>query len=305
MSEYLNTSFYYYPSNVKITKPLGKITLKDFIRANSNPSDEIKKVFEEIHKASSEGNEKLKSELKSKLYYFNPCIVTDGKNRAYENITSFTGLCVMEFDKIEHAEELRDFIFSKLKSCICAYISPSGSGVKTIIRIPVVKTVEEFKSYFYGLGYWFSKFIGFDGTAQNPALPLFLSWDKDLRFREDAEVWTQRGEKLNEFKEYEGNFEQVEEVNEEDLKRIYKIIDKAFEKIEEEQTAHHIIRNTSLVVGGFIGAGYIDFETISDYMCSKVEASDYCSKNVRGYCLTIQQMLTKGSLAPLMLDEND
>ena len=305
MTNYLDTEFFYYPANVKITKPLGKITLKEFIRANSNPTKEIQDVFLKIHEASRNGDDDLKRKLKENLFYFNPCIVTNGKGRSYTDVESFTGLCVMEFDKVENAEELRDFLFDNLKSCICSYISPSGAGVKTIIRIPVVKTVEEFKAYFYGLGYWFSKFSGFDGTAQSPVLPLYLSWDKNLRFREDAEVWTYRGEKIDEFKVYEGVFETLEEVSDEDRDRIFRIIDRAFERIERDQTAHYTLRNISLLVGGYVGAGYLDFEEVSDYMCDKVSESPYCMKNKKGYCDTIRQMLQKGGLAPLILEDND
>ena len=306
MNKYLDTSFHYYPANVKITKPLGKITLKEFIRANTSPSAKMKDVFNKIHEASNNGDDELKRELKSSLFYFTPCCVTNGIGRSYSDIESFTGIGVMEFDKIENAAELKDFLFENLKSCICAYISPSGSGVKALIRFPDgIKTVEEFKSYFYGLGYWFHKFIGFDGTAQSPILPLYLSWDEGLRWRDDAEVWTQRGEKLDEFKIYEGVFEPIEEASEEDLKRIYNIIDNTFKRVEKEQTAHHALRNCALLVGGYVGAGYLPYEDVCNYMCDKVSESDYCSKNIKGYCDTIRYMVQKGTLAPLTFDEND
>lgn len=302
---YLNTEFFYYPANVKITRPLGKITLSEFIRANKEPQKTVQETFSQIHKATEEGNDELKRQLKEKLFYFNPCILTNGNGRSYSDVESFTGLCVMEFDKVENASELRDFIFENLKSCICAYKSPSGVGVKTIIRIPVCESVDEFKSYFYGLSYWFSKFIGFDGTAQSPVLPLYLSWDEELKFRNDAEIWTQRGMKVDEFKVYEGEFETVEEVSDKTLDRIYRIIDRAFERIEREQTAHLALRNTSLLIGGYVGAGYVPFDEVFSYMCDKVEESRYCMKNKRGYCTTIKQMLEKGRLAPLLIDEDE
>ena len=68
--------FPYYPANVKITKPLGLISIEEFIRANKNPSEKIQKLFCEIQEASISGDLKLKAELKQKLFYFNPCVNT-------------------------------------------------------------------------------------------------------------------------------------------------------------------------------------------------------------------------------------
>jgi hypothetical protein len=303
---YLEKEFYYYPANVKITKPLGKITLKEFIRANTSPSDDMRQTFIKIHEASKNGDEELKRKLKENLFYFTPCVRTNGLGRSYSDIESFLGVAVMEFDKVEFASELRDFIFENLKSCICAYISPSGKGVKTIIRLPDgIRTVDEFKAYFYGLGYWFSKFTGFDGTSQSPILPLYLSWDENLKWRDDAEIWTQRGEKIDEFKIYDGIFQEVENVSEIDLDRIYRIIDRTFEKIDREQTAHYSLRNCALLIGGYVGAGYLSYDEACDYMCDKVLESGYCSKNRKGYCDTIRYMVQKGTLAPITLEEND
>lgn len=294
-------SFSYYPANVKITKPLGTITLGDFIRANKNPADKVKKLFGEIRQAEIAGDKKLKSELKQGLYYFNPCILTDGKGRSYSNIIGFTGLMVMEFDGIQYAKEFRDWVFDSLKSCVCAYISPSGYGVKFIVKIPVVKTVDEFKSYFYGLGFYFEKYMGFDGTAQNCILPLYLSWDEDLLYRENPKTWRIRGEKIDEFPEYEGDIIPVEDVKEEDRSIIKYRLKTSLEKIED--TGHYIVRSTSLVAGGYVAGGYFEQEEMEEYMFELIEGVDYLQKDLQGYKKTCRQMIKRGMLAPLYLGD--
>ena len=61
-------------------------------------------------------------------------------------------------------------------------------------------TTDEFKSYFYGMAYFLEKYEGFDPSTQNCILPLYLSIDPDLLYRDNAETWTKRGLKLDEFK---------------------------------------------------------------------------------------------------------
>ena len=89
-------SFSFYPANVKITKPLGKVTIEQFIEANRNPKESVRELFKKIQVA----DDKERQELKQQLFYFTPCIYTDGLGRSYSNITSFSGLLCLEFDKI-------------------------------------------------------------------------------------------------------------------------------------------------------------------------------------------------------------
>ena len=46
-----NPSFSFYPANVKITKPLGIVTIDQFIEANRNPKDHVKELFKKIQVA--------------------------------------------------------------------------------------------------------------------------------------------------------------------------------------------------------------------------------------------------------------
>jgi len=297
-------SFYFYPANVKITKPINTITLEQFVEANRNPKEEIQELFKKIQVA----DEKEKQELKQKLYYFTPCVQTNGLGRSYSDITAFNGLLCLEFDKIpDFAVQLRDWIFDNFEECVCAYISPSGKGTKTLWKIPVIEDVDSFKEYFYGLSYKFSRIIGYDPSSQNPILPLYLSWDKDLRYRpyEEAKTWTVRGGKINEFKPFTGEIEVLENVEEKDLERIFRAIDQTFEKIDREQTAHFLLRNLALWIGGICGYGYLTTDDATDYICDKIKGSIYCLKNETGYCNTVKDFIIKGSYAPLKLQEDD
>jgi hypothetical protein len=297
-------TFQYYPSNVKITRPLGTVSLSSFIAANKKPKQEVQELFKKIQVAG----EKEKQELKQQLFYFTPCVTTNGLGRSYSDIEFFNGICVVEFDKIpEFAHQLKDWIFDNFEECFCAYVSPSGKGTKSLWKIPCVKSVDDFKAYFYGIAQRFSKIQGFDGSAQNPILPLYLSWDKDLRYKpyEQAKTWTIKGGKINEFKPFSGEIEVLENAEEKDLDKIFRAIDQTFNKIDREQTAHFLLRNLSLWIGGLCGYGYLTTEDASDYICDKIKSSSYCIKNETGYCTTVKDFIIKGSTSPLKLEEDD
>ena len=86
MSDYLQTKFQYYPSDIRTVIPLGEISLYDYLYKIKNPTQQTVSLFKQIEEASSAGDLKLKSELKAKTYYFTPCIFSDGLGRSYSHI---------------------------------------------------------------------------------------------------------------------------------------------------------------------------------------------------------------------------
>lgn len=303
---YKNIKFQYYPSNVKIPKPLGKCTLEYFLKAHMSPSEKILTAIRTIREISGKKEltppqKKLKDHLKKQLFYFTPSVITDGKGRSYHNIVKFTGIMVMEFDKIKHVEEFKQFVFDRLNSCICAYVSPSGKGVKTLIKIPVCKDIEEYKSYFYGIAYYFEKYKGFDPSNQNPILPLFISYDKDILIRKNPTTWTTKGDKIHKMKVGETNSGLITYPKHKDRNFIKNILKKQLKKVEEEQAGHYNIRSASLLAGGYVAAGYFDFDEMQDFMYEEMENIDYLHKDMKGYKRTCTQMINKGLEGPLYL----
>lgn len=294
-------SFFYYPANVHIPTPLGRVTFAQFLKANKEPKDEIVSLFSQIEEATKKGDLELKGKLKEKLFYFTPCVETDGIGRCYSNIRGFTGLMVLDFDKLENAPAFKQFLFDNLKCVVAAYLSPSKKGCKFIVRIPKCQTIDEFKSYFYGLGFYMEKYEGFDPSTQNCILPLYLSYDPELLYREDAEVWDIKGEKLDEFKVFEGEIEVLEDVSEEERARVKKIIKGSMDKIVD--TAHYIVRSTALCGGGYVASGYYSQEEMEDMIIEMIEKNPYCKKNLSGYKKTAKEMIVKGMKSPLYLKD--
>lgn len=307
-ADYNKILFPYFPSRVQTVLPLGQVSLNAFLEAHQNPKPEILEIFNKIEKASKDGDEKTKSELKqNNLFYFTPSVQLS--KRCYEGIQSFTGLMVAEFDKIgEHrAEHLKKAIFDRFRSCICAYLSPSGAGVKFLFLIPVVQSVSEYKEYYYGLAYYLSQIPGFDPSNQSCVLPLFLSKDPNILIRKPEELkqWKTRGKKLNEFPEFsESEIREIENITQEDRELVKRIILKHIRKADEEQVGHLNVRNSALLAGGYIASGYITLEQAQELLTEYIESSDYLSKGTQGYIKTAYEMIDRGKSAPIYLEKH-
>lgn len=305
----LDIKIQYFPGRIWLSKPLGNITLRQFIESHKNPKDNIKEIFKQIAEAEKNEDWETKGKLKqNNLYYFTPCVNLNGKGRSYENILKkdgFNSIVVWDFDHIPiDADEFRDKLFEKYKCIICAYKSPSSNGVKALVRIPKVSSTDEFKSYFYAMSYEMEHVKSFDNSGQNCCLPLFLSWDENIRWREDPEVWTQRGGKYDEFEAYTGNFEEVEDVSDEDKKEVLKIAYSIIKKADEEQTGHGFVLSSSTLLGGYIPTGYITYDEAESYMFKWIDESPYLSTKASTYKKTAVTMLTKGMNAPLYLKKH-
>lgn len=300
-----NIKFQYYPASVYKTTALGTVTLSQFLQAIKTPRPEIESVFTEIAEASKSGDLKRKDYLKQNhLFSFTPSVLTDGKGRRLENIISLNPIMVVEFDKIDFAEELKKYLFDKLKCVVAAYISPSGGGCKFIIRIKQPTSIENYKEYFCGLAYHLSKIVNFDSANYNIILPHFLTIDKNILIREweETEEWAQRGGKINAFKVYEGDFEECnEEVSEKDKEILIKIVTNAIESISDN--AHTKVRGTATILGGYVASNYMSIEEAEDLICGLIEDNDYCKKNIRGYHKTAKEFIRKGMSSPLKLDK--
>lgn len=292
--------FQYYPAHVNSNRPTGTVSLEEFIESIRNPSQKIIDVFSQISAAAAEGDMKLKDDLKqNNLFYFTPCVyIHNGYPRKYLYIGFFTGLAVMDFDKLDNAPALKKFIFDNYKFVICAYLSPSKKGVKFLVKIPVATTVDEFKSFYYGLGLVFEKFKGWDGTAQNAVLPLFLSYDPDILYRNDADTFTTQGQKLNAFKATETAAITIE-TDDSKKGQVLEKCRKAFEIITDN--GHPQVRAAGVALGGYVASGYITHIEAEQFIEQCIRSTPYLQKGIPGYITTARTAIQKGTSSQLFL----
>lgn len=301
---YLDVKFQYYPSDIRTVRPLGEISLYDYLYKIKNPTEQTVTLFKQIEEASAIGNLKLKAELKAKTFYFTPCIFSDGQGRSYSNIKSWTGLMVVDVDGLtpEYAIEFKEYLFHTYKFFISVFLSASKRGVKGIVKIPICYSTDEFKSYFYGLMDKFQEYKGIDFSSKNSALANYLTYDKELLYRLDATEWNRKGIQLDEFKIFEGEVKPIEEVTEDDVEEVKLILRRMFNKIED--SGHLIVRSASLLGGGYCSAGYMSIDEMGEYLFDLIDETDYLQKSPRTYKTTCLQMVNKGYQSPVYLNKD-
>ena len=52
-NSYLDTKFQYYPSDIRVVKPLGDITLYDYLYKIKNPTEQTVNLFKQIEECYS------------------------------------------------------------------------------------------------------------------------------------------------------------------------------------------------------------------------------------------------------------
>jgi len=261
-----------------------------------NPKDSVKDLLIEIQEASNNGDSIKKAELKKNLFAFTPCVNVK-KRRAYSDIINFTGLAVLDFDKIDNATEFKTFLFETYSSIIAAWLSPSKKGIKALVKIPEVDSIDEFKSYFYGIAEQMQNFNGFDITSQNSVLLLFIGFDPDILIREDYTEWMVKGVKVNEFSKSKPVVRYDITTTDNQKQWVVNWYSDKMNAINTE--AHPQVRDNSVALGGYVAAGYItEYEAISlsEYLIS---INGYMKKGVSGYQKTANQSIRYGQQKPL------
>lgn len=303
MISFIDTiSFPWYDADIKKIKPKGSITLRQFINSVVSPKEALKETFNKIEKASKEKNKELKAELKKGLFTVTPCVAIKGI-RNYESIEFFNNILVIEYDGINYAEELRDYIFEKFESCVFAFVSPSKGGCKFIFRINPVSTILEFKELFWGLAFELDKFKNLDYSGANCVLPLFISWDEQAKIRENPTEWNQRGYKEGSFIPYEGEFETPDDINEQDKREVINKITFLFNRIVDN--GHPQCVKYSALMGGFVASSYISYDEAYDLLMELIENNNYLSKDVNNYKTTSKTMLSRGMSSPILLKRHE
>lgn len=286
--------FQYYSNNASKPEPLGFITLSQFLDKIKNPNKETKELLLKIQQAND--NLELKAKLKTQLYAFTPS-ATFKTRRAYCDIINFTGLAVLDFDKIDYVKEFKEHLFYTYRSIIATWISPSQKGIKALVKIPVVKTIDQFKEYFYGIASEMQIYKGFDGTTQNASLLLFIGYDKDILIRNDYTEWTIKGIKQNEFSK--SKILPMPNLQPTDAQSRW-VFDWYKDTINGiTDNGHPQLRDNSVTFGGFVGGGYLSYIEAINLMEYLVTTNGYLQKDINNYIKTATQSINLGMTKPL------
>lgn len=303
-----NIKFQFYPANIFSKNPLGEVTLKQLVTSFKKPKKSIQKLFLEIEEAGKNGDKELKNKLKEKLFFFIPSALTDGEARGYDNIIEYNPLAVVEYDNLslEEANYLKYKIFYEFKSCCVSFLSPSKTGVKFIFHIRKPNSIEDYKSLYFGLAYYLEQIKeGVDLSNERITQPLFLSWDDNLLYRNDPEIWTKRGAKECTVKydiALEG-YECEEEISTKEIQKVLTKLKKRLDAVEDD--GHNNLIKIATLAGGYVAGWAFPEDLMIQFFNTEIENHPYYRKGVQGYQKTALRFIKSGQRIPIIKEVKD
>jgi hypothetical protein len=173
-------------------------------RIKSGKSKELVEIIR------NETKKDLRNEMKKRL----PAICFSGKfsKRADNCIVEHSGIICIDFDGFRDEQHL----FSKREELIndnysyCVFISPSGDGLKVLVRIP--KDPMNHKKYFNALEKHYDC-EEFDTTSKNISRVCYESYDPDIYVNELSFIWSDM-DSVDEFKKDDRPMIKVNDTNE-------------------------------------------------------------------------------------------
>ena len=200
------------------------------------------------------------------------------KTRTDDGLFQHSGVIVLDFDKLQDLDEVRSQVATDPYT-YSMWVSPSGNGIKVLVRI---KFPERHRDHFRALSNYFQKQYGLevDQSGINESRACFESYDPDLVFNEDAQVFagimTEKAEaqklapaKLKEYTDY----------------RKLAIAARMIQKAEDGQK-HAALRNAAVLCGGYIAVGQLEEDEVvrvlfREILRRDIDSEDSARKTIR------------------------
>lgn len=155
-------------------------------RIKNGTPDLIAKIKEIRNEAPGSDQQKF---LKNKLY----AIMFNGtfSERNDKGLIEHSGLCILDYDDFDSENELQEFKQRLIddKHVMLVFRSPSGNGLKAVIKIPK-SDMHEHKRRFNAWNNYFPS-SRFDVKNQNISRVCFESYDPDVYVNMDCDIFTE------------------------------------------------------------------------------------------------------------------
>ena len=173
--------------NTPIGRPKNVLFYLDRIR-----NGDSKKTIELVR---SELDSKKKSKIKLQL----PAVTFAGTftTRSKDNLKKASGLAILDFDKLKSYDLVLE-LKEKLKADSYVYstwISPSGDGLKALVKIPCIESNDEYNKYYKSIVkhfQWVNESYGsntIDTSGQDISRLCFESYDPDIHINLDSDLY--------------------------------------------------------------------------------------------------------------------
>lgn len=152
---------------------------------NTIKSHRFKNITEEIR---SKDNKRERDYIKSKL----KAATFSGvfSSRSKQNCIDASGIVCLDFDSLEDVCKVKNLLI-KDNYCLACWVSPSGNGLKLLVKIPLVIGDERYKEY-YNAALDYYKSFNPDISTKDISRLCYISYDPDIFINERSIVFKQK-----------------------------------------------------------------------------------------------------------------
>ena len=223
------------------------------------------------------------------------------KAHSKKSLIEASELMCLDFDSVNTPTFFKQYLFDNYPHIHAAWISPSGTGVKAIVRIPKVKDDAEYKQYYNSILGYLDQATA-DESTKDISRFCFESSDSGLLQRdwEETSTWEK----------------QVEENNSKPLKtskpkvsggqNVHSLsaLDTAANMINNSRDGEkrHILLKASNLLGGYVAGGSIDELTAIAVLETAIQ-----NKNIESFedaQKAIRSGIDYGRMTPIISDGN-
>lgn len=261
-------------------------------------SGKSKETVEGIRKLKAEGKDT--SPLKKQL----PSVIFSGeaknkiektyksgakKGQSYvsyrddESMVSHSGFAVLDFDHVDVSDT--KYRLAKDEYVYAAWRSPSGDGVKALVKFP--KDLAAHPEHYNAL---IERYPELDSTSRSLSRLCFESYDPDIYIKENSAVWS-RKKKVQEKKEVALPSTEVKT----DYRKIQVAVDMV--RSAPEGSKHEVLLKASRLLGGYIAVGKVDEMLAQSTLEQEINSRDI--KDFEGAKKTILDGIEYGKRMPI------
>ena len=135
-------------------------------------------------------NDKPKRDLEKKKL---PLVSFGGvfQTRSNSKLLQGSGFAMLDFDHVKDLETLKRDVNADSYT-FSSFISPSGDGLKVLVKIPLVDSDEAYKSFYIELQNYYNQYDLTDESTKDVSRATYLSYDPDTFINVDSELFTDR-----------------------------------------------------------------------------------------------------------------
>jgi len=174
-----------YYTNIKSVSPLKTISVFKVL-------DEIKQgkyqsLISDVRLYLHDDNKRAKEKMKL------PYVTFGGKfeTRSNSKLIESSGIATLDFDHVENLKDLRKNIDTEPYT-MASFISPSGDGLKVLVKIPKVDNDKHYKEFYIELQNYYNQYHETDKATKDISRATYLSYDPNLYLNVDSEMFTDR-----------------------------------------------------------------------------------------------------------------